>query len=251
MPHLKYCSSRLHGREQSGGWDGQAKKQFGEVPKIPPLLIFSAQSTNYLQTRALFSTATWPALSLPRSHFSSFWLVDKFTQACLSSSSPADRGTEANTRSSVFGLWSRDFPQYVDLARTHSSFWVKDKFTQHKNTSVIPTQLGEGQRQTLAWPFSKPQCLLRSSHQSWGKRCMISLFFVIFSANYVWRGIATKISIFSSIFLWVGFQVPHMGRPVPSCPGVQNLEDGEMYSILLILFVQSYQYLTWGVAFTG
>ena len=140
----------------------------------------------------------------------------------------------------------------IRRSRSHSSsFWVKDKFTQHRNTSVIPTQLAEGQRQTLAWPFSKPRCLLRGSHQSWGKRCMISLFFVIFSANYVWRGIATKISIFSSIFLWVGFQVPHMGRPVPSCPGVQNLEDGEIYSILMILFVQSYHYLTWGVALTG
>ena len=185
----------------------------------------------------------------------------------LQPSWPRDRGKHL-----VSCFWTlKQIFSSIRRSRSHSSsFWVKDKFTQHKNTSVFPTQLQPeanaclsvfglwfgyfpkyGDRCLFPGPFRQPQCHLWRSHQSWGKRCMISLFFVIFSANYVWRGIATKISIFSSIFLWVGFQVPHMGRPVPSCPGVQNLEDGEIYSILMILFVQSYQYLTWGVALTG
>ena len=167
----------------------------------------------------------------------------------LQPSWPRDRGKHL-----VSCFWTlKQIFSSIRRSRSHfSSFWVEDKFTQHKNTSVIPTQdLPEANawlsvfglwcgyftkyedRCLFPGPFRQPQCPLWRSHQSWGKRCMISLFFVSFSANYVLRGIATKISIFSS-FLWVGFQVPHMDWLVPSCPGVRNLEGGEIYLILLI-----------------
>ena len=122
-------------------------------------------------------------------------------QEYLSNSNPADQGTEANTCSSVFGLWGRYFPQYVDLARTPA---LSESKTSSHNTGIPQLlQPSTNQKQTLAclflefevdiyedrclfsWPFSQPQCLLRRSHQSWGKRYMISLFFVLFAANYI------------------------------------------------------------------
>ena len=198
---VKWKLSLKIGFRQCTGWCSIEKAICLGSKKSTYKLIFSAQSTNHWQPRVLFPIAIWPApaLSLPRSHFSSFW-VDKFTQACLSSSDPADRETEANTCSPVFGLWSRYFPQYVDLARTTA---LSESKTSSHNTGIPQLfQPSTNQKQTLAclflefevdiyedrclfsWPFSQPQCLLRRSHQSWGKRCMISLFFVLIAANY-------------------------------------------------------------------
>ena len=73
------------------------------------------------------------------------------TQEYLSNSNPADQGTEANTCSSVFGLWGRYFPQYVDLARTPA---LSESKTSSHNTGIPQLfQPSTNQRQTLACLF--------------------------------------------------------------------------------------------------
>ena len=72
-------------------------------------------------------------------------------QEYLSNSNPADQGTEANTCSSVFGLWGRYFPQYVDLARTPA---LSESKTSSHNTRIPQFfQPSSNQRQTLACLF--------------------------------------------------------------------------------------------------